>query len=179
LATTIDAAPRRTHHCRLAADAATFIYNPTTIPGTAGGTKLNNDRSDEETWVKLRDDSILSYNIFGAPGSAQRYIPARTAGSPPAPRRYSCTPAPGAELGPALALPDGRIVQIGGTSNNAIYNPTTNTWAALPVTPGGIGANDAPGALLPDGRILYAAGDTSTAFNPPTSLFIMDRSTTR
>ena len=76
--------------------------------------------------------------------------------------------------GPALRIPDGRIVFIGGTNNNAIYNPATNAWAALADTPGNIGANDAPGAMLPNGHILYAAGDTSTNFSPPTSLFDMD-----
>jgi hypothetical protein len=154
--------------------AACFIYNPTTNTWTPAGTKLNNDRSVEETWVKLRDDSVLSYNIFGAPGSAQRYIPSTNTWVPAGTSPVTLHTSPGSELGAAVQIPDGRVVQIGGTPNNALYNLSTNTWSALPVTPGGIGGNDSPGALLPDGRVLYAAGDTSTNFNPPTSLFIMD-----
>ena len=80
----------------------------------------------------------------------------------------------GRELGPGLRIPDGRVVYIGATNHNAIYNPATNSWAALADTPGSIGANDAPGALLPNGHILYGAGDTSTSFNAPTTILDMD-----
>src|SRR5262249_33978946 len=58
----------------------TYIYNPATNTWTPAGTKLRDDRSDEETWVKLPDDSILSYDIFASistgVGHAQRYVPA-------------------------------------------------------------------------------------------------------
>ena len=47
----------------------TYVYNPTTNTWTATGTKLLNDRSDEETWVKLPDGSILSYDIFASPST--------------------------------------------------------------------------------------------------------------
>ena len=50
----------------------TEIYNPTTNSWSAGGTKLNNDQSDEETWVKLPNGKILSYEIFVNTGQATR-----------------------------------------------------------------------------------------------------------
>ena len=81
----------------------------------------------------------------------------------------------GKELGPALRLPGGQIFFVGATSNNALYMPSTTmtgtgSWVAAPVTPGGLGANDAPGAMLPNGHVLYAAGDTSTSFHAPTTI---------
>lgn len=154
-------------------NATTNIYNLTTNIWTPGPTKLSGDRSDEETWIRLADNSILSYDIFAQP-NAQRYKPTTNswvaAGVAPA---SMGTPS-GAELGPGFLLPDGRALQIGGTSKNAIYNPATNTWVAAADTPGGLGANDAPGAMLPNGKILIAVGDTSTSFNPPTLLYEYD-----
>src|SRR5438093_1554528 len=54
----------------------THIYDPVSNSWSAGATKLDGDRSDEETWVLLPDHSILSYNIFNNPQEAQRYVPA-------------------------------------------------------------------------------------------------------
>src|SRR5262249_31448244 len=57
----------------------TYFYNPTTNAWSAAGTKLNNERSDEEGWTKLADGSILSYDVFNSintgTSTAQRYIP--------------------------------------------------------------------------------------------------------
>src|SRR5205085_1001404 len=60
----------------------TYRFNPAAATGsqwtaTAGG-KLRGDGSDEESWVKLPDGSILSYDVFSSMGGtfqAQRYIP--------------------------------------------------------------------------------------------------------
>jgi N-acetylneuraminic acid mutarotase len=58
----------------------TYLFDPKTETFTATGTKLYNDQSDEEAWVKLPDNSILSYSIFAGIQTgvfhAQRYIPA-------------------------------------------------------------------------------------------------------
>ena len=55
--------------------AKTYIYDPATNSWSTGPTKLYNDRSDEETWTKLADGSILSYDILGNPQHAQRMDP--------------------------------------------------------------------------------------------------------
>ncbi len=152
----------------------TYIYHVATNSYTMTGTKLRNDQSDEECFIKLPDNSILDYEVFSAPGltpsHAQRYIPATgtwvDAGSVPTSLSDAVTV--GSELGPGLRLPDGRVLQIGANSNTAIYNPATNTWAVGPTTPGGQGADDAPGAILPNGDLLYAV-DTPL-FNAPTNL---------
>jgi hypothetical protein len=156
----------------------TFIYDPVTNTWTAGGTKLRNDQSDEESWVKLPDDSILSYDVFSSVslgvGHAQRYIPATNTwvdtGTVPGPVLTSS--AVGFEMGPAFLLPDGRVFQLGANGHTAFYAPATDTWAAGPDIPNGLGADDAPGALLPNGKVLFAA-DTPL-FHGPTSVFEFD-----
>src|SRR5262249_10338363 len=99
----------------------TYIYNPVTNGWTAAATKLHDDRSDEETWLKLPDNSILSYDVF-SPLRAQRYIPKDNqwvdAGTLPAPLT---SPQVIDELGPAFLLPDGRAFFLGANGNTAYY----------------------------------------------------------
>jgi hypothetical protein len=154
----------------------TYIYDPATNTFTQTGTKLRGDPSDEEAWVKLPDNSILSYDIFSSnnpvvlPGHAQRYIPSTgqwvDAGSVPVSLSSNAV---GFELGPAFLLPNGLVLQLGGNSNTALYNPATNTWTAGPTIPGGKGADDAPGAILPNGDLLFVA-DTPL-FTAPAQIF--------
>jgi hypothetical protein len=164
----------------------TYIYHPTTNTWTQTGTKLRSDQSDEETWIKLPDDSILSYDIFSSistgVGHAQRYIP--TTGtwvdaSDGAPSNLSSI-AVGYEMGPALLLPDGRVFQLGATGHTAYYTPSTNSWAAGPDIPisGGIqlAAYDNPAAVLPNGKVLLAVGRLPI-FGAPTSVFEFDPAT--
>jgi hypothetical protein len=156
----------------------TYRFNPAAAPGsqwtaTAGG-KLHGDRSDEEAWVKLKDGSILSYDVFASGGGtfqAQRYVPATDtwvdastlSGTNP-PNILESNGAQGRELGPAFLQPDGNVIYFGANGNTAIYNPTTNIWTAGPAEPtkviGGVTTNivgtDDPGAMLPNGRILIA-----------------------
>ena len=161
-------------------DARTFLYNPATNSWSAAGTKLRSDRSDEETWTKLPDGSVLSYDVFSSISTgvnhAQRYIPSTNtwvdAGSFPAPLLSSS--ATGDELGPALLLPDGRVFQIGSNGNTALYTPSTNTWTAGPTVPNAKGADDAPGAILPNGHVIFAADSFSPTFSPPTQVFDFD-----
>jgi hypothetical protein len=157
---------------------ATYIYDPSTNTWTTGPDKRDQDRSDEETWVKLPDGSILSYNVFGNAQHAQRYDPSTNSwidsGSVP----VALATANSDELGPGLLLPDGRVFQIGATSNTALYTPSTTTggtgtWTAGPSIPGGLGANDAPAAMLTNGHVLFAAGSTPS-FGNTTSLFEYD-----
>jgi uncharacterized repeat protein (TIGR01451 family) len=155
----------------------TYIYDPATNSWSTGPTKLSNDQSDEETWIKLPDDSILSYNVFGNPQHAQRLDPSSMtwidSGSVPVTLQASDS-----ELGGGVLLPDGRVFLEGGTSNTALYTPSatpggTGTWAAGPVIPGGLGGNDSPVAMMPNGIVLFAAGATPS-YNGPTHIFEFD-----
>jgi len=66
-------------------------------------------------------------------------------------------------------LRDGRAIVCGGEYNNGalvwllaaeIYNPTADTWTALPTPAGWNRIGDAPGCVLPDGR--FFLGEVST-----------------
>jgi hypothetical protein len=153
----------------------TYTYNPATNTWTLAATKLLNDQSDEETWVKLPDDSILTYDVFNN-GHAQRYVPSQNqwvdAGTVPVSLSGSNV---GSELGPAFRLQDGRIFVIGATRNTALYDPATNSWTAGPTMPSGIGADDAPGVELPNGHIAFAADHP--LFHSPTNIFDFDPAT--
>jgi hypothetical protein len=158
----------------------TYIYNPATDTWTEAGTKLRNDRSDEETWVKLPDDSILSYDVFDAADGvahSQRYIPAQDqwvdAGDVPV---ILSTLQVGYELGPAFLLPDGRVFQLGATGQTAYYDPSSNSWTAGPDIPNDMTAADVPGAIMPNGKILFAA-DPMPFFSPPTTIYEFDPTT--
>ncbi|MBL8828616.1 MAG: cadherin-like domain-containing protein [Planctomycetaceae bacterium] len=158
--------------------ANTYIYDPVSNLWSNGPTKLGSDRSDEETWIKLPDDSILSYNIFGNVQHAQRFDPVLNqwvdSGSVPVQLETSS----GKEIGPGLLLHDGRVLQIGGTNHTAIYTPgatrtDTGSWVAGPDIPNGYGANDAPAAMMPNGHVIFAVGPTP-GFGPPTVLHDFD-----
>jgi autotransporter-associated beta strand protein len=161
--------------------AETYIYNPSTNAWSFAANKLRGDRSDEETWVKLPDGSILSYDIFASnangKSSAQRYVPSQNqwvdaTGTNSFPLLSDPS---NDEIGPAFLLPDGRAFFLGQTGHTAFYTPSTNTWTAGPDIPNGAAAGDSPGAMLPNGDVLFNAQSGSTRhiweFNPTTNVY--------
>ena len=154
---------------------ATYIYDPGADNWTFAANKLLNDRSDEETWIKLPDDSVLTYDVF-ANGHAQRYDPSLNqwvdAGNVPVNLSSGQV---GSEMGPATMLPDGRALFVGATNHTALYDPGSNSWTAGPDMPSGIGADDAPGAMLPNGHFIFAADHP--LFHAPTTIFDFDPAT--
>ncbi len=150
--------------------ASTYLYNPTTNTWTQTGTKLRGDESDEETWIKLPDGSILSYDVFSSISTgvfhAQRYIPSTGTWvdasnlSTTSPPHILSTSSVGYELGPGLLLPNGNVFLEGGNGYTAYYNPTTNLWSAGPMLPTNGGkqlvAADAPAAMMANGDVLMA-----------------------
>jgi hypothetical protein len=163
----------------------TYLYNPSTNSWSATGSKQRSDPSDEETWVKLPDNSILSYDVWtegqGGTNHAQRYVPSSgtwvDAGNVPTALSGGSTY--GNELGGAVRLPDGRIWFLGANSHTAFYNPSNNSWTAGPNIPNNgtnqlQGADDAPMAMLPDGKVLLAVDHP--LHNGPTNVYEFDRS---
>jgi len=49
----------------------TYLYTPATNSWSSAPDKLRGDWTDEETWVKLPDNSILSYDIFASQASGR------------------------------------------------------------------------------------------------------------
>jgi Domain of unknown function DUF11/Kelch motif len=153
----------------------TYIYDPATNAWSNGPTKLYNDLSVLETWTKLADGSILSYDLNDGSTEAERLNTSTMtwgdAGTVPVALQAATTIGP--TIGPAVLLPDGQVFQVGGDSNTALYDPATNTWAAGPVIPGGLGGNEAAAAMMPNGHVLFDASATPN-FGSPTRIFEFD-----
>jgi hypothetical protein len=64
----------------------------------------------------------------------------------------------GHELGPAVLMHNGKVLQVGATNFTSVYNAATNSWASGPTPPGGLTGYDAPGALEPNGKVLLMLG---------------------
>ena len=170
----------------------TYIYDPSTDTWSNGPTKVNNDQSDEETWTRLPNGDILTYDIFSSISSGvfqgEIYNPntntwSATTNSTTNPPSQLSSPGIGYELGPAEVLPDGRVFQIGANGDTAFYDYRTNTWSAGPqildATGQLFGSDDAPSAILPGGQVIFAAdaGPSAGLFSAPTELFEFDPTT--
>lgn len=159
----------------------TFLYNPATNTWSNGPTKLFDDPSGQENWVKLPDGSILSYDVSGdEPNEAQRYVPSLNAwvdaGTVPVTLWLGEEQSGSGEL-----LPDGDVIYIGATGDTAIYTPPTTltgtgTWTQGPTIPSGLGDIDGPSAVTVDGNVLFAAntppvGNSSVDGTGPSTIF--------
>jgi hypothetical protein len=154
----------------------TYLYNPTTNTWTQTGSKLRNDASDEETWVKLPDGSILSYDVFSSISTgvfhAQRYVPSSGTWvdasnlDPSNPPHILSDNNEGDELGPGLLLPNGKVFLLGANGYTAYYDPVADLWSAGPVLPTNSGtqlvAADAPAAMMANGDVLMALSPLGT-----------------
>lgn len=161
-------------------EASSAIYDPVSgkwIPaGTAHQTvtSTKEGQAGEETWTLLRDGSVLAvetYPLQQRPLGAEKYIPSKDiwvkAGTTPA----QLVDLDMHEIGPAVLLPDGRVLAIGGTGHTTFYSAD----ASDPAKPGSwkagqdlidngvlLTVNDGPACLLPSGKVLCLAG-TRTA----------------
>ena len=165
------------------------------IPGLQVPKEAAQDSGGEEAWVKLPDNSILSYDVHSSIITgvfhAQRYFwttqqwvdASNLSATNPPQLLTSKTVGNGDDNG--FLLPDRRIWFTGGDGNTAYFTPSSNTWSAGPslptamingvVTP--LGATDNPGAMLPNGDVLIAlspAGprvDSGDTYPPETYIY--------
>jgi hypothetical protein len=151
----------------------TYLFNPNTLKWNPQPiNKVDTDGSDEETWLKLPDGSVLSYDIGASIDSeflqAERYVPASdpsSNGQWVGASRADPTNSPQVlssanlkhEMGGATLLPDGRAWFVGGNGHTAFYTPSTDRWSAGPDLPNGQMADDAPLCMMPNGDVLLAA----------------------
>lgn len=151
----------------------TYIYNPATNTWSGGASKFYSDASDEESWVKLPDGSILTYDCQAQLSQnkflAERYIPAPNGpgtwvdasnldpSNPP-----DLLTSTSRELGGAVLLPNGDVFITGNqyatfsVGNTALYHSSTNTWSAGPTIVNSVGGGDLPMAVMPNGHVLVA-----------------------
>ena len=170
----------------------TYLYNPTNNTWTQTGTKLRNDQSDEETWIKLPDGSILSYDVFASISTgvfhAQRYVPSTgtwvdasnvSSSNPP---HILSSSAVGFELGPGVLLPNGKVFLEGANGYTAYYDPVANQWSAGPMLPTNGGnqlvAADASAAMMANGDVLMAlsplGNSNSGSYNFPAPTYFYE-----
>jgi hypothetical protein len=137
----------------------TVIFDPTSNTLSQGPILANGAyNTDEQSWVKLPDDSILT---FGKNLHSQRYIPSLGQWIPdrdlPVELYNFAT-----EIGAGLLLPDGRAFFMGSTQTNVFYTPsgTTNIgkWTPATNTPGAFCAWDNPAAAMVNGKLLCFFG---------------------
>ena len=175
--------------------ARTAIWDPDTDAWTEAGlgfgtrtTTSKQGNTDEETWMLLPDGSVHTVQVAGGPrteryvpttdlwtfsGNTQTTLPLVSLNDP-----VTSTSIGISEIGPALLLPSGKVLWIGGTGRTGIYTPPTSpsgtgSWAAGGSFPADTSTNnynqvnggfqtaiDAPAVLLPNGKVLCIAGNT-------------------
>jgi hypothetical protein len=156
--------------------ANSYLYDIDSDAWYFEGSKVYNDWSDEESWVKLPGNKVLTYDLFQSVNTggayAELYDPTLHTWSSISPTDGTAlgtipalsASALGFELGPILRLRGGGIFAIGATGHTARYRASTNKWSAGPDIVGTLngtsapfGADDAPAAVLPNGHVLFAA----------------------
>lgn len=162
-------------------DNGTEIYDPSTNRWSPGATKVHNDQSNEESWVKLANGDILTYDLWSSiadgHGEAELYEPP-SSGNPNGlwvdasggVLRFLSTNSTGNELGPALiGVRGGEPLFTGANGRTEFFNPNTKTWSKGPQLPTALvpgpehtmvetqlTAGNAPAAALPNGDTLMA-----------------------
>ena len=154
-------------------DAATQTF--TVSPHT------KNSRSSEESWVLMPDSTVVTIDV-NSPPNTESYNPATDTWTLTGTTGVSVID-PGPEIGPGLALTDGRGLIAGGTGTLAICNtaasPPWSLGAAFPPDAAGLAhePKDAPACLLPNGQVLFAVGPDdqgSTGYPAGVTFFLFD-----
>ena len=164
-----------------ATNGNTVIYSPTLNTFVLGPQLTNGDTdTDEQSWVKLPDGSILT---FDRAFNSQRYIPSLNQWMADAAvpiQMYDVD----LEIGAGLLLPDGQAFYLGGTGHTLRYTPTGSTgqgtWTQGPDIPNSMQTADAPAAMMVNGKILCAvtayppASPNSSSYHTPVFFYEYD-----
>jgi Galactose oxidase, central domain len=165
-------------NCCTTQEAILTLTGITATWATTGTGKF--DDNDEEGWTLLPGGKILTVDAYVPSGCCkmgyQIYDPTTGAWTTPTNNTVVNLVDPSSlELGPMPLLPNGTVFAAGATTNNAIYTPSTGTWASAPKFGGTLDIADGPAAVLPDGNALF---DTSPGvFNTGSKFFEWDGTT--
>jgi hypothetical protein len=165
-------------NCCTTQEAILTLTGSTATWATTGTGKF--DDNDEEGWTMLPGGKILTVDAYVPSGCCkmgyQIYDPTTGAWTTPTNNTVVNLVDPSSlELGPMPLLPNGTVFAAGATTNNAIYTPSTGTWASGPKFGGTLDIADGPAAVLPDGNALF---DTSPGvFNTGSKFFEWDGTT--
>jgi len=169
----------------------TEIYDPANNTWSAGGSQVHNDETSGDVWVKLPNGDILSYdtaysialNTF----SAEIYNPTTNTWTDASTSSNGSTLpllSNGANAaGPAVLLPDGQALFLGGAGITMFFNPSNDTWTQGPTMPSvtengtltQLAETQGPVAVLPDGDVvMQLQAAFGTANQNDTQQFIYD-----
>jgi len=136
-----------------------MLFDPKTSTWTATGTNKRTSNG-EQGYTLLSNDKILNiWNGDNSPelvGYTEIFDPQTGLWTPAARIGYDLGHG---EIGPALTLPNGKVLAMGATGRNALYDPILNSWTSVPDFPklkNGLQAvaADNPAAVLPNGNVL-------------------------
>jgi hypothetical protein len=143
------------------------IYDPVSNSWSSAASKAV--RSNEETWVLLPDDTIVTVQCFPK-YRTERYSISSNSWKDEGPLPVTIVDHLMAEIGPAMLMYNGKVIYFGaanvsGHGKTVLYTPPavytgTGTWVQGPDIPqiGGktMVCNDCPASLLPNGKVLVA-----------------------
>lgn len=165
-------------NCCTTQEAILTLTGTTATWATTGTGKF--DDNDEEGWTMLPSGQILTVDAYVPSGCCamgyQIYDPTTGAWTTPSNTTVVNLVDPSSlELGPMPLLPNGTVFAAGATTNNAIYTPSTGTWASAPKFGGTLDIADGPAAVLPNGNALFDA--SPGVFNNGSKFFEWDGTT--
>jgi hypothetical protein len=125
-------------------------------------------RTNEETWVLLPDNTIITAQTF-SPFKSEKYIIASDTWQDEGNVPVTLVDSVMNEIGPAMLLYNGKVIffgaaNSGGKGKTALYTPAATatghgSWSAGPDIPKVSGktivSNDCPASLLPNGKVLF------------------------
>jgi hypothetical protein len=115
------------------------------------------DNNNEEGWSTLPDQTILTVDanrdLSSGHNDSEIYSPNSQTWAAGPNTVNPVVDAGSHELGPALLLPNGLVLQVGATGHNDVYDPIAVKWTAAPDFPS-LDAADGPAVVLPDGNVL-------------------------
>jgi len=153
------------------------------------GAQTKQGKCDEETWTLLPNGNVLTVQLDRTDTrNAEQYVPSidKWVSAGHTTQNLVAREIMGwysGEIGPAILLPSGKVIAIGGTGRTEIYTPDPDsqqpgTWApgprmpadpGNPYSPDGAGyltALDAPAVLLPGGKVICTGGPTRKKTDP-------------
>jgi hypothetical protein len=144
------------------------LLNSSTLTWTFG----DGDQLNEQGWVLLQTGDVLTTSL--ADETTQRYDPTGNKFVPDAPMPVTLG-SKSNEIGPGIALMDGRVIWFGATGHTCIYTPTSEgengSWVQgpdLPIMPNGdqLITADVGAILEPNGKVfvLTSGKNTLSAF---------------
>jgi hypothetical protein len=163
-----------------------IIYDPVTNSWSPAASKAV--RSNEESWVLLPDDTIVTTQCWD-PYKSEKYIVSANTWKSEGPIPARVVDPVMHEMGPGMLMYNGKVIFFGaanehGRGKTIVYTPPpfpagTGTWAVGPdIPPAGRKANvsnDCPATLLPNGKVLFTAANfVNNGWGSPVLFFEYD-----